>query len=136
MRIIVTGCRNWACDDLAAAIVGRLVGRYGRDGLVIVHGGASGVDSAFHNASVFANVAREVYPADWQNQGKRAGPIRNGVMVAKGADLCIAVHKFLMNSKGTRDCCNQAIAAGIPTFLIDSDAVIPMRLRADDPRLE
>jgi hypothetical protein len=57
-------------------------------------------------------------------------------MVAKGADLCIAVHKFLMNSRGTRDCCNQAIAAGIPVWLIDSDEGEPRRLTADDPRLE
>jgi hypothetical protein len=57
-------------------------------------------------------------------------------MVAKGADLCIAVHEFLMNSKGTRDCCNRAIAAGIPVWLIASDDGEPKRLAAEDPRLE
>jgi hypothetical protein len=57
-------------------------------------------------------------------------------MVAKGAGLCIAVHRFLMNSKGTKDCVLQAIAAGIPTWLIDSEDGEPVRLRADDPRLE
>jgi hypothetical protein len=136
MRVIITGDRAWHCDELATRVVARLVSRYGRDGLVLVHGGAAGVDSSFHRACVFANVAREVYQADWQTQGKRAGPIRNGVMVAKGADLCIAVHRFLMNSRGTRDCCNQAIAAGIPTRLIDSDDGEPKRLTAEDPRLD
>jgi hypothetical protein len=135
-RVIITGDRAWQCDELATRVVARLIERYGRERLVLIHGAATGVDSAFDRAAILARVEREPCPADWDRLGKRAGPIRNGVMVAKGADLCIAVHKFLMNSKGTRDCCNQAIAAGIPTFLIDSDAVIPMRLRADDPRLE
>ena len=57
-------------------------------------------------------------------------------MVAAGAGLCIAVHRFLMNSKGTKDCARQAIEAGIPTYPIDSDEAKPKRLQADDPRLE
>jgi hypothetical protein len=57
-------------------------------------------------------------------------------MVALGADLCIAVPKFVMNSKGTKNCVKQAIEAGLPTYLIDSDEAKPKRLLADDPRLE
>jgi hypothetical protein len=57
-------------------------------------------------------------------------------MVDAGAGVCIAVHRFLMNSKGTKDCARQAIEAGIPTYLIDSDEAKPKRLLADDPRLE
>jgi len=41
-----------------------------------------------------------------------------------------------MNGKGTKDYCRQAIEAGIPTNLVDSDEAKPKRLRADDPRLE
>jgi hypothetical protein len=74
--------------------------------------------------------------ADWDRFGKRAGPIRNAEMVAAGAMLCLAFHRFLPGSKGTKDCARRALAAGIPTWLIDSDAGIPRRLRADDPRLE
>ena len=57
-------------------------------------------------------------------------------MVAAGAGLCIAVHRYVFNSKGTKDCANQAIAAGIPTYLIDGDEGKPKRLRKGDPRLE
>lgn len=57
-------------------------------------------------------------------------------MVRAGADLCITVHLFIFDSKGTKDCARQAIEAGIPTFLIDSEKVVPKRLLADDPRLE
>lgn len=62
--------------------------------------------------------------------------IRNQTMVDDGADLCIAVHRFLAKSKGTKDCARRAIAAGIPTYLVVSDAVAPERLTAGDPRLK
>jgi hypothetical protein len=39
MRII-TGDRDWDCPVLATLVVDRLVARYGRDNLVIVHGAA------------------------------------------------------------------------------------------------
>jgi hypothetical protein len=56
-------------------------------------------------------------------------------MIRAGAELCIAVHRFLANSRGTKDCVRQAIAAGIPTYLIDSEAALPRRLRGGDMRL-
>ena len=133
---MITGDRTWHCDALATQVVGRLVARYGRDELVLVHGAATGVDSAFDRAAIAARVAREPHPAEWDRLGRRAGPVRNAAMIATGAGFCLAVHRFLMNSKGTRDCCLQALAAGIPTWLIDSDDGEPKRLAADDPRLE
>jgi hypothetical protein len=136
MRIIVCGDRAWNCPELAERVVGRLVVRYGRDKLVIVHGAARGVDADFHWAACLARTEREPYPAEWDRLGRRAGPIRNATMIANGASLCIAVHRFLMNSKGTKDCCLQALAAGIPTWLIYSDDGEPKRLTRDDPRLE
>jgi hypothetical protein len=135
MRVIITGDRSWRCDDLAKRVVGRLVARYGKEGLEIVHGAAGGVDSAFDNAAIDARIGKDPHPADWR-LGKRAGPKRNRDMVKKGADLCIAVHKFLMNSKGTKDCRRQAIEAGIPTWLIDSEDGEPKRLTREDPRLD
>jgi hypothetical protein len=135
MRVIVTGDRFWSCHQLATAILRRLVARYGPD-IVIVHGDATGVDESFATAAKGLGIAVEAHPADWDRLGKRAGPIRNQQMVDAGAGLCIALHRFLMNSKGTKDCARQAIEAGIPTYLIDSDEAKPKRLKAGDPRLE
>jgi hypothetical protein len=64
-----------------------------------------------------------------------AGPIRNAAMVAAGAGMCVAFHRFLRQSRGTKDCARRAIEAGIPTYLIDSKAARPRRLRAGDARL-
>jgi hypothetical protein len=136
MRVIITGDRGWDCDELARRVVRRLVARYSRKSLTIIHGSASGVDMSFQFAATVCGVAREQYPADWATHGKSAGPKRNAAMVSKGAGLCIAVHRFLMNSKGTKDCVRQALAAGIPTWLIDSDDGEPARLAPDDPRLK
>lgn len=134
MRILVTGDRGWDCRDLAASVVARLVARYGRD-LTLVHGGCRGVDAAFAKAFQDSGLAAEEHPADWANGGRRAGPERNARMVASGVDLCVAVHRFLANSKGTKDCARRAIAAGVPTYLVDDERGHTAALKKNDPRL-
>src|SRR5688572_21297659 len=148
MRIIVTGDRNWYAPDLAEQVVNRLLLRCG-PGLVIVHGGATGIDRSFAEACDDLGVDQEAHPARWEDldhpqavirydkKGRAynamAGPIRNQEMIAAGAEMCIAFHRAISASKGTKDCARQAIKAGIPTYLIDSDAAVPKRLLADDP---
>ena len=134
MRVIVIGDRAWDCRELAAEVVRRLVAKYGQ-GLVIVHGAAGGVDAAFATAAEAQGVAVEPHRAEWVRLGKRAGPSRNQRMVDAGADFCLAFHRFIANSEGTRDCARRAIAAGIPTYLVDGDEGRPTRLLGDDPRL-
>jgi hypothetical protein len=41
-----------------------------------------------------------------------------------------------MASKGTKGCARRAIAASIPTYVIDSEAARPKRLRAGDAKLK
>jgi hypothetical protein len=55
---------------------------------------------------------------------------------ASDADLSITVHRVIFSSKGTKNCARQAIEAGIPTFLIDSEKAVPKRPQLDDPRLQ
>jgi hypothetical protein len=55
-------------------------------------------------------------------------------MIKAGAVLCVAVHRNIRASKGTRDCARQAIAAGIPTWLLDGDDARPRRLEGKDVR--
>ncbi len=134
MRVIVTGDRAWDCRDLAEQVVRRLLAKYGQ-GLVIVHGAAGGVDAAFGAAAEAEGVAVEPHRAEWVRLGERAGPSRNQRMIEAGADFCRAFHRFVANSRGTKDCARRAIAAGIPTYLIDGERARPVRLLADDPRL-
>lgn len=63
------------------------------------------------------------------------GPIRNAEIVAAGAEMCLAFHRAISASQGTKVCAGRAIKADIPTYLINSDAARPKRLEAGDPRL-
>jgi hypothetical protein len=134
MRILVTGDRRWNCDELAARVLRRMVERYGPD-LVIVHGGAPGVDWAFSRACRELDVGAEAHLADWMGLGNVAGPKRNAEIVASKPDLCVAFHRSIETSKGTKDCVKQALAAGIAVYLVEDSRGIPRRMRMKDPRL-
>jgi YspA, cpYpsA-related SLOG family len=134
MRILVTGDRHWRCDELAEQIFNCLLARYG-PGLVIVHGGAPGVDNAFATACHELGIMAEPHVADWYRLGNIAGPARNREMVEAGADLCIALHRSIETSKGTKDCVRQALAAGIPIWLVEDEQAAPKRVQAGDWRL-
>jgi len=68
MRIVVTGERAWACDELAMIVLQRLIARYGRD-IVIVHGGCPGVDESFNKACKSLGITVEVRLASWPQTG-------------------------------------------------------------------
>jgi YspA, cpYpsA-related SLOG family len=150
MRILVTGDRHWYAPDLAEQVLNRLLVRYG-PGLVIVHGATTAIDRSFAEACADLGIEQEAHPARREGldhpesvirHDKRdrpynadAGSTRNGAMVESGAEMCLAFHRAITASRWTRDCIRRALRAGIPTYLIDSDAAVPRRLRAGDARL-
>lgn len=123
-RVLVTGSRDWPCHELAEQVVARLLRGHG-PGLVVVHGAAPGVDTAFAGACGELGVDHEPHPARWRELGRRAGPVRNEEMVRAGAGLCLAVHRNLATSLGTKGCVRLALAAGIPCWLLDGDDATP-----------
>jgi hypothetical protein len=150
MRVLVTGDRHWYAPDLAMQVVNCLLARYGPD-LVIVTGAATGIDTSLAEACDDRGVAPEPHPARWRDlkapeavilydrrkhaYNANAWPVRNAEMVAAGAEMCIVFHRFLTASRGTKDCVCRTIAAGIPTYLIDSEKAEPRRVREGDGRL-
>src|SRR3954468_13843106 len=100
MRIIVTGDRNWYAPDLAEQVLNRLLVRY-EPGLVIVHGGATGIDRSFAEACDDLGVEQEAHPPRWYEldlpgavirydkrnrpYNANAGSIRNAEMIQAGA---------------------------------------------------
>jgi hypothetical protein len=85
---------------------------------VLVHGAcATGADAAAHHwyevAGADLGCIEVRYPADWEQFGKRAGPIRNEKMIREaGAELVLAFP--LLDSRGTKHTIELAEAAGIP----------------------
>lgn len=128
MRIVVTGCRDWYIPDVAESVVARFLARYG-PGIVVINGGAPGIDQSFREACAELGIACETYEADWGRHGKGAGPRRNQAMLDAGADLVVAFHQDLASSRGTGDMVRRALAAGVPTYLCDDETATPRRLR-------
>ena len=114
IRILVTGSRE--VDAVAERIVMAALAdavitaaRVDRD-IVIVHGGARGVDTV---AAFWAPpILTERHPANWDVYGKRAGIVRNLGMVHAGADVCLAFPRRA--SVGTWHCIRAAADVGIP----------------------
>jgi len=120
MRILITGSRDWPDDGSVHLLIGyhygQLLGQNPRDrsGLTIVHGACpTGADAIADRLGQHPGVTIERHPADWEAFGKRAGFVRNQVMVNLGADLCIAFIR--RSSRGASHTAEQAEKAGIAT---------------------
>jgi hypothetical protein len=61
--------------------------------------------------------------------------MRNAAIVPTKPDLCVALHRSIETSRGTKDCVKQALAAGIAVYLVENLSGIPRRVREGDPRL-
>ena len=124
MRILVCGGRYYTDKDRVWRELDKIVA-YGElwddqrllpHGITIIHGGAAGADAladhwAVHN---YANI--EEFPADWEQYGKSAGPIRNKQMLDEGKpDLVLA----FPGSTGTAHMVKIAREAGIEVIEID-----------------
>lgn len=120
-RVLVTGSRSWEdVRTLRGALNDILTGLPNlATPVVVVHGDCP--HGADRQASVWVRdaqrgplwvVTEEKHPANWQLNGKRAGFIRNQLMVNLGADLVLAFIKD--GSRGASHTAALAEAAGIP----------------------
>jgi hypothetical protein len=114
--ILITGSRAHTNRKLIRSVLEWYVAEPG--GAIVIHGNARGADSIADEEAKKLGLATLAVPANWNEHGKAAGPIRNGSMVdllvmfkREGYD-CF-VHAFpLKNSIGTHNCIRQAIGAG------------------------
>ena len=77
----------------------------------VVSGGAKGVDSWAEVAARARGLGVEVFHADWEGLGRKAGPIRNGQIVG-ASDRIVAFWDG--QSRGTLNTIVQAHRAGLP----------------------
>jgi hypothetical protein len=75
----------------------------------LVHGDAKGADSLADDWARCSDLETDPFPADWEQHGKAAGPIRNRQMIASGIDLLLA----FPGGKGTADMVAACKKAGI-----------------------
>jgi len=81
----------------------------------IVQGGANGADFLAKKSAKELKIECKEYKAEWKKYGKKAGVIRNRLMLDENPDIeiVIAFHEDIEASKGTKDMINYAIKKGV-----------------------
>ena len=126
-RVLVCGGRSYAdktrvCITLDKLCVDRSLsgekderGNWMPTGIRIIHGGASGADALADDWAVVNWVPQDIFCAQWERDGRAAGPIRNQRMIDEGKpDLVVA----FPGGRGTADMVRRARAAGIEVMEI------------------
>lgn len=118
MRILVTGSRKWTdASAVAAALEDALVFSGPGDEHALIYGCANGLDQIAFEIADRWDWECVAHVANWEEYGRRAGPIRNSGMIKHGKpDICLAFP--LADSRGTWDTVRKANAAGIEVRII------------------
>jgi hypothetical protein len=114
MKVVVCGGRDYH----NAALIWRTLDRLHKETPFtdLMQGGARGADKhAKEWAATNPEIKRWVCRAQWDRDGKAAGPIRNSKMVGWKPDLVIA----FPGGKGTDDMVKKALLAGIRVERVD-----------------
>lgn len=105
MRLLVCGGRDYG-DRLAIMEALKALAPE-----CVITGGARGADAIADKAAESLGIARMVFPANWNGDGKAAGPIRNARMLKEGRpDLVLAYP----GGRGTADMIAKARRADVP----------------------
>jgi predicted Rossmann fold nucleotide-binding protein DprA/Smf involved in DNA uptake len=104
MKIGVVGSRQFNNKDLLYTILKSFVDVSFGD-ILIVSGGAKGADTLAEKFANENNLNKLIIPAQWDRYGKRAGPIRNQLIV-DNSEMIIAFPAEI--SRGTWDTITKA----------------------------
>jgi hypothetical protein len=113
-RIVVTGSRHWTDPQLIIDALVRVMSMSGDHRFIIVHGDAKGADTIARAWAEERMIPCEAWPANWDAEGKGAGPKRNRRMLDAGARIVLAFPiGGRATSPGTHDCIDAACERGI-----------------------
>ena len=83
MKLLVCGGRDYKDRHRIYRSLDKVLKAQNGD-LTIIAGGANGVDTIAEEWAVENNLETDIYPADWDNLGKKAGYVRNAQMLEEG----------------------------------------------------
>ena len=114
MKILICGDRHWANKKVMKKVMDIWV----KEGDTLIHGGAKGADnmSGLIGKDIGCNI--KVFPANWKEYGRSAGPIRNREMLRENPDIIIGFHNDINKSKGTKDMLNIGKKNMIDTYIV------------------
>lgn len=122
MHVIICGGRDTHLtpDDLRWLTQLRIA----RGITTVFHGNARGVDTSAKIWAELEGLHVHAFPANWQEEGRAAGPLRNACMLASMREAVAggpcAVIQF-PGGRGTADMVAKARAAGVPAWERDAD---------------
>lgn len=112
MRVLVCGGRGFNDPMTLGSWLGGIHKQHGIS--AIIHGAAPGADFMAGKFAEWMSIPAEAYPADWQRDGRAAGPIRNARMLAEGRpDLVVA----FKGGRGTAGMVTRAYRAGVEVLI-------------------
>jgi len=116
MRVLVTGGRFWRNKDVIFSFLDKI-----HELLTIttvIHGDCRGADRLCRDWAIENNIDVEPYPADWDQYGKKAGIIRNQLMLDQSnPDILVAFR----GSTGTAHMKSIAKKAGLEIIECDTN---------------
>lgn len=119
IRVLVCGGRAFDEQEYVNDCLGCLDAE--RPIAIIIHGAAAGADACADAWAKAHGRTVAAYPARWRQHGKKAGPIRNQLMLDEGKpDLVVA----FPGGPGTADMVERAERRGIEVITFDNPADI------------
>jgi hypothetical protein len=115
--VLISGDRNWYPEAILRREIRALKKKHGSK-LIIIVGGAPGVDKMAKGVAHEENVHAAEVDALWTTRHQAAGPQRNTAMLALWPHEVQCYHQDIKKSKGTKDMKTQAEKAGLPVRVI------------------
>lgn len=100
-KVIITGGRDYSDYVMFEEVMNVI------NPSIIVQGGATGADQLAREWADIKELECITYDADWNKNGKAAGPIRNRQMLKDNPDAIVIAFP---GGKGTANCIKEAIA--------------------------
>lgn len=119
VKVLLTGSRNYSDGSFIEGVLrsfqeaGRK--RYPDAEFLLIVGDAQGADALGAQAAKRLGWGVEVHVAQWSEQGRKAGILRNLEMIAREPIVCFAFP--IGESRGTRHCISAAEKQGIKTYV-------------------
>lgn len=118
-KVIVAGPRDLPREqeELVRRVLDRVLLKY-KDCIEVIEGGASGVDWIAKEWAKEHEVQCKEFPADWNQYGKSAGPIRNKEM-AKEGEVLIAFQYKDHPTRGTMNMISIAKKENVKVLVVE-----------------
>ncbi|SPN79601.1 Hypothetical protein BRZCDTV_435 [Brazilian cedratvirus IHUMI] len=117
-RVLVCGDRHWSDRKFLEDYLDKI------NIDTLIQGDCSGADRLAKDYAERKKIPCLSFPANWNEHGKRAGPLRNALMLKEGKpDFVVAFHDNIEESKGSKDMKNKAKKAGLAVVIASHERI-------------